>query len=68
MLLAHIVDNKLCKIHLVSWTNKENNTFDTTPFVKLIRNKYTHTIHDLNNPPYIRGPGWGSGIHYSLKI
>ena len=51
MLLAHIVDYKLCKIHLVLWTNKEKNTLDTTLFVKLMRNKYTHTNHDLNNPP-----------------
>ena len=53
MLIAHIVDHKVCKIYLVSLTNKENNTFETTPFVKLIINKYTHTTHDLNNPPEI---------------
>ena len=41
MLLAHIVDYKVCKCYLVSLTNKEINTFDTTPIVKLTRNKYT---------------------------
>ena len=32
MLLAHIVDYNVCKIYFVSLTNKENITFDTTPF------------------------------------
>ena len=32
MLLAHIVDYNVCKIYFVSFTNKENITFDTTPF------------------------------------
>ena len=32
MLLAHIVDYKMCKIYFISFTNKENITFDTTPF------------------------------------
>ena len=31
MLLAHIVDYNVCKIYFVSFTNKENITFDTTP-------------------------------------
>ena len=31
MLLAHIVDYKVCKCYLVSLTNNEINTFDTTP-------------------------------------
>ena len=52
-MLAHIVDYKVCKMYFVSFTYKENITFDTSPFVKLIRNKYTLTIHDLNNPPKI---------------
>ena len=32
MLLAHIVDYNVCTIHFVSFTNKENIIFDTTPF------------------------------------
>ena len=32
MLLAHIVDYNVCKIYFVCFTNKENITFDTTPF------------------------------------
>ena len=32
MLLAHIVEHNVCKIYFVSFTNKENITFDTTPF------------------------------------
>ena len=32
MLLAHIVDYNECKIDYFSFTNKENITFDTTPF------------------------------------
>ena len=32
MLLAHIVDYNVCKSYFVSITNKENITFDTTPF------------------------------------
>ena len=31
MLLAHIVDYSVCKIYFISFTNKENITFDTTP-------------------------------------
>ena len=31
MLLAHIVDYNVCKIYFVSFTSKENITFDTTP-------------------------------------
>ena len=32
MLLAHIVDYNVCKIYFVSFTSKENITFDTAPF------------------------------------
>ena len=32
MLLAYIVDYNVCKIYFVSFTNKKNITFDTTPF------------------------------------
>ena len=31
-LLAHIVDYNVCKNYFVCFTNKENITFDTTPF------------------------------------
>ena len=51
MLLAHIVDYNVCKNYFVFFTNKENITFDTTPFREIVKNKYIHTIHDLNNPP-----------------
>ena len=51
MLLAHIVDSNVYKIHFVSFTNKENITFDTTPFRKIDKKQIYpyHTIHDLNN-------------------
>ena len=32
MLLAHLVDDNVSKNYCVSFTNKENITFDTTPF------------------------------------
>ena len=32
MLLSHIVDYNVCTIYFVSCTDKENITFDTTPF------------------------------------
>ena len=35
MLLAHIVDYNVCKNYNVSFTNKENITFDTTPFLEI---------------------------------
>ena len=35
MLLAHIVDYNVCKIYFVSFTNKENIAFDTSPFCEI---------------------------------
>ena len=35
MLLAHIVDYNVCKFYFVSFTNKKNIAFDTTPFGKI---------------------------------
>ena len=51
MLLVHIVNYNMYKIYFVSFTYKEIITFDTTPFRDIDKNKYTHNIHDLNNPP-----------------
>ena len=41
IILRSIVDFNVCNIYFVFFTNKENYAFDTIPFVKLIRNKYT---------------------------
>ena len=43
MLLAHIVDYKVNKMYFVSLTNKETNTFDSTPFRELDKKQiYPH--------------------------
>ena len=44
MLLAHIVDYDVCKIHFVSFTSKENITFDTAPF-REIDKKQKYPLH-----------------------
>ena len=49
--LAHIVDYNVCKIYFNSFSSIENNALNTTPFVKLIRNKFTYIIYDLYYPP-----------------
>ena len=47
MLLAHIVDYNVCKIYRVSFTNKENNAFDTTPVCEIDKKQIY---------PYCSGP------------
>ena len=43
MLLAHIVDYKVCKMYFVALTNKETYTFDSTPFREIDKKQiYPH--------------------------
>ena len=43
MLSARIIDLNMCKHYFVPFINKENNTFDTSPLTKCIRNLFTNT-------------------------
>ena len=51
MLLTHIDDYNVCKTYFVSLTNKENITFDTTPFRDIDKTQIYPYHHDLYIPP-----------------